>query len=318
MIAVVSTKENKKLNINLTKYLESNDLQTWNFWKDTSGLSPKDAYRQYLKDFSVIVFIITKDAINDNFILSLYRQAFEQDKDIILFLESRLDRNLPNWFFLENHDWVNAYEVSFDTAAGALKDLINEYQQSEQKAQKQDIAPNTTLQSNNKKTSGKQSLLIIIGIIIILGIVYLLINPPGNKSTSTKPVFDTRTNQTAEQMLIGTWGMKDYYDDIQRSGQDLIDFKKTVANLKKNFRMTFYPNHTFTRIGFAPQQERGYWKLDEQNHYLIISDIKKTGEDRLKILTLNENQLIFEIATYPTPQKVSVVRITLYKLHNNQ
>ena len=316
MIAIISTKENKKNNISIAKHLENKGIETWNFWKDTSGLSPKEAYQQHLEQFSALIFLINKDALTDSFILSLYRQAFEQGKDIILFMQTRLDQSLPNWFFLENHDWINAYDVSFDTAVKALTDLVKEYLG--EKRVNVDRDTSITSRSEVKSKSNKQSILIIIGILILLGVLYVILNQSGSNSKGSEKIIPTGKKPNPEQMLIGTWGLKDYYDDIQRSGKDLIDFQQAIANLKKNFRMTFYPDHTFMRVGFAPQVEKGYWSLDEQNNYLIISDLKKTGEDRLKILTLTENELIFEISSYISPQKVSVVRITLYKLPQKQ
>ncbi len=315
MVGIISTKEHKKSNINLTKTLENAGINTWNFWKDTTGKNPKEAFAQNLGKFKALVFIITKDSLKDSFLISLYRKAFDQGIDIILFLQTKLDNNLPNWFFLENHDWINAYDVSFDTAASALSDLLKEYLND--KGQDVKDTKSTEKQDQKAKKSSRQGVLILIGVIIILGIIYLLINQPGSKSESTKSIIPATRKANPEQMLIGTWGMKDYYDDIQRSGQDLIQYQQAIATLKKNFRMTFYPNHTFTRVGFAPKPEKGFWQLDAQNNYLIITDEKKTGEDRLKILTLTENELIFEISSYITPQKLSVVRITLYKLAPN-
>ncbi len=316
MIAIISTKENKKNNISIAKHLENKGIETWNFWKDTSGLSPKEAYRQNLAQFTALIFLINKDALTDSFILSLYKQAFDQGKDIILVMQTRLDTSLPNWFFLENHDWINAYDVSFDTAVNALTDLVKEYQ-GEKRVNLEKSASNAR-QTAAQTKSRKQSLLIIIGVLIILGVLYVILNQSSNSSNRDKKIIPTGKKLNPEQMLIGTWALKDYYDDIQRTGKDLIDFQNAIANLKKNFRMTFYPDHTFKRVGFAPQVEKGYWSLDEQNNYLIISDLKKTGEDRLKILTLTENELIFEISSYISPQKVSVVRITLYKLPQKQ
>ncbi len=308
MIALVSTKDNKKTAKNITSELEKNNFQVWNYWRDAPGENPKEYFKNHLEEFSAIVFILNKEAITDSLIIKLYQIAYSQQKEIILYLQTKLDHNLPNWFFLENHDWINAYDVSAETAIQGLTELLQEITEATNQPK---IAPAFKKEERVSKISKNKSVLIGVGIIAIAVIILIIMLRP-NKETLPTPGITNEKNP--EQLLIGTWGLTDYKDNIPRNAQDLKAYQQAINNLKKNFRFIFYPNHTFERIGFAPQPEKGYWRLDKQNMYIYISDFKRTGEDRLKILTLNENQLIFEIATRIAPNQVSVVKFTLYKI----
>jgi len=315
MVALISTKENKKDNIKLTKYLEKKNFETWNFWKDTSGLNSLEAFKKHLNNFSIIVFIITKQSIQNKLIISLYKLAFEKNKEIILFVQSKLDFNLPNWFFLENHNWINAYEVSFDTSAQGLLDLLSEYSENK-------ISTTEGIEQIKNKEKNKKSLYIILGIFIIIAVIYFLYqqNNQDNrttKNTSIEKIITKSKGKKYEELIIGTWRLKNYYDDIKRNSQELIQYQQTIESLKQTFVMTFYDNNTFIRKGFTPQEERGFWRVDEQNNYLYITDLNKTGEDRLKILTLTKDEFIFEIPVYTTSQQINIVRLSLYKVSQN-
>ncbi len=310
MIALVTTKDNKKTAKNITSELEKKNFQVWNYWRDAPGENPKEYFKNHINEFSAIVFILNKEAITDSLIVKLYQIAYNNQKEIILYLQTKLDHNLPNWFFLENHDWINAYEVSAETATKGLTELLKEILEENNNSkiihsQKQEETAASTISKN-------KSILIGLGIIAIAVILLVIILSPNKESAI--PIPNITNEKNPEQLLIGTWGLADYKDNIPRTPQDIQEFQQAINNLKRNFRFIFYPDHTFERLGFAPQPEKGRWRLDKQNMFLYISDFSKTGEDRLQILTLNENQLIFEIATRISPNQVSVVRFTLYKI----
>ena len=324
MIAIISDKQDKVLSRKLASYLESQNYSVWELWRDRGNTDPSLAIKNILDSCSLAIFIMNKTSFDNALIFNAYKSFFRASKPIILFLNAEIEESLANWYFLETHDYVKAYDTSFDKATQSLTVLLEDY------------LKNTSEHIENKaaeaKTANKQQksrLYAVLAVLVVLIVGYFLIknsdkqaNPGQQKQTqtvTTLPPFSPNKIQNslpqyAEQDIIGTWKLVDYRDNIPRSGKDLADFNQVVNNLKKSFLLIFNDNHTFVRQGFTPKAETGYWHLDKQTHTLYLTQTKNGQGDGLKILTLNKNQFIFEVASYEKQYGTVIVRFTLQKV----
>ncbi len=319
MVAVLSSKENKSSERRLTDYLKKQGLDVWSSWTDTQAGDAPGQFEQMLEQFDVIVLLLSPKDLTNNRIRKFYATAYDRQKPIVLFLTGKFDDNLTTWFFLENHDYVNGFDVSFDKAAQALKELIDEILAEQKDETQQTKSTQAATEPKSRKTW------LYVAAIAVLAVIAILVFKPNKTQTPEQQTITQDTVRTLplqikssnpEDLLVGTWRLVDYSDNIPRQGQDLQQFLAVVNDLKKNFELTFYPDHTFLRKGFSPGGDKGYWSFDKQKNVIILSTVQNQPGDQLKILTLNQKQLIFEVANYDPQQGTIVVRFTLERAQN--
>ncbi len=320
MVAVISDKRQKTTARQIAKYLEQNSHKVWELWRNKENSDPFEAIKNKAQEFSTIVLVFDQNDFFDNFIFKTYQLLFNQQKTIVLFLTSKIEQKLPYWFFLENHDYVNGFETSTGRALEALNKLILEIE-----SQLSDIPQNIETSPQPQQNSTRKNLTWLYVTIAVLAIIigFLFLKHKNQQNPTNYQKINDLPKQTynqskipsnPDQTLTGTWQLTGYKDNIPRQGQDLADFNQQINKLKQNFRLTFNPNHTFVRTGFSPQPETGYWRIDNQTNTIILSKTPNGSGDRLKILTLTENQLIFEVASSDPQLGTIVVKFTLQKV----
>ncbi len=316
MIGLISIKEDKSIDKKLTNFLENNSFKIWNKWRD-STTSPFEEFKDRANEMEAVIFIISNNSLVNPQFKKYFAFALENNLNIVLFITSKIDtNNLPNWFFLEQNDYVNSYEVNFNVAAEALKSLINEII-TESKSTPANTEQHAALQTNNTKSQVNKWLIAVI-VILALALIFFLVKRPsdiaGQGGIQVQPASGQSTGANiSEDLLLGSWTLVDYKDNIPRTGQDLQAFNNEINRLKKEFLLTFNANHTFVRRGFAPQPETGTWSLDKQTKTLILTPLNQSNGDKLKILTLTANTLIFEVASPDPALGTIIVRFTLQK-----
>ena len=320
MVAIISDKRQKTTARQIAKFLEQNSHKVWELWRNKENLDPFEAIKSSVKQFSTIVLVFDQNDFYDDFIFKTYQLLFNHQKTIVLFLTSKIEQKLPYWFFLENHDYVNAFETSTDRALEALNNLIIELETQDNQSQK----PVETSIPLHKESQKKNLTWLYVTLAVLAVIAVLLIFKQKHVQNSTnyqkvnnlpaQTYNQPQISSNPDKTLIGTWQLIDYKDNIPRQGQDLAAFNQQINKLKQNFRLTFNPNHTFVRIGFSAQPETGYWRIDNQTHTIILSKTPDGSGDRLKILTLTENQLIFEVASSDPQLGTIIVKFTLQKV----
>ncbi len=320
MIAIISDKRNKTTAHQIAKFLEQNSHKVWELWRNKENIEPFEAIKNNVNDFGLIVLVFGQDDFFNEFIFKTYQFLFNKEKQIALYLTSKIEQKLPFWYFLETHDYINGFETSTDKALAALNNLILELKTSENDDSQIAKSIETSQQSGQKKNL--TWLYAAIALIVVLIGIYAFTHKKQHNSTNNAKINNLPAQNynlqniaiNPEQALIGTWQLVDYKDNIPRQGKDLAAFTQQIQQLKQKFRLTFNPNHTFVRQGFSPQPETGYWRIDNQTHTIILSKAPNESGDRLKILTLTENQLIFEVASTDPQLGTIIVKFTLQKI----
>ncbi len=324
MVAIVSDKQDRTLSRKLASFLENQGYKVFELWRDRGNDAPDTAVKNLVAKANLAIFITNKTSLNSKFIFNSYKSFFKAEKPIILFINSEIEESLINWYFLETHDYIKAYDTTFEKAAQSLTVLLDELSKDTGEPQKN--SPVSDKQTKSKSHNTK--LLAVLAAIIIVGGYFLIKN--NNNTVNTRgsqqqtPIITTLPaispnkpsntfSQNPDEDLIGTWKLVDYQDNIPRAGKALAEFNQIVNNLKKSFLLVFNADHTFIRKGFTPKTETGYWKIDKQTHTLYMTQTKDGQGDGLKILTLNKNQLIFEVASYEKQYGTVIVRFTLQK-----
>ncbi len=343
MVAIISSKENKSVAKKLINTLENHDIKVWNNYRDVPETEKQlIEFEKNLKHFQIIVFILSQSDLHNQNLLEFYKRSVIAGKNIVLYCISAFTTSdIINWFFFQSHDWIDAYNTTFEQSSQALIDLINEliHEKPVQLSQPETSQNQNSEQPQKNKSISKNTQLIIGAIILIIAVIIGLkiafspsnstkqnlnqiTSQPANSQPQKLPSINTTKytpnspNQNlsvAEKMLIGIWRMTDYNDHIPRNKQQQQQFEKQIQALKRNFALIFYPNHTFRRFGFSPKPEFGYWSLDIQNHAIYLYTANRKGKDKLKILTLSPNKLIFEVASYIDSTHVSIIQISLKK-----
>jgi len=320
MIILEYTKDDKNLVKRLASALEKKGLECWYYSRDAQGEEKDKAFANALDKADAIVFVFSFGKDKDEYLIKRYKKVFDTDKPIVFFITDKPYTSLSKWHFLNTVDWVNAYDVSFETSSEALFSLLSGVETGTESVDKEDK------KQTDKKT--KNTLTAVIAVVLVALAAYFMFRPDNSVSNDNtgaspavteQPATSALSNTTAgedkitEANLIGTWRLVDYKDDIPRSPEEQAQFVKTIEQLKKTFSFTFYKDHTFVRYGFNPAGDKGYWTLDPQNKALYISDTQGTGKDKLKIIKLTKDEFIFEVVSHLDNQNITIVRFHLKK-----
>ena len=313
MILISYTNDSKKTAIKLTNKLESFGHKCWIEPRDVAANTNKRrSIHEAIKEAELMILIFSANSDKADDTIQQYDWAFDEELPIIPFVVSDVNISVSMQHFLNTHDWINAYDTPFDTAAEDLLDYLEGAPEQEEQEEPENIErPVRRRPPPPKKTADKsqQQKYIIIGVVVVFVLILFGIL----FSDNIKSIFgsSTKTN-TTEEKIIGTWRLIDYQDNLKREGKDLVDLPKQVENLRRNFLMVFKEDKTFERNGFVPRTEFGEWKIDEKKMVLYIIPLNEKGEDALAIQELNENTMILVIAS-KTDKGQIITKLTLQR-----
>ncbi len=128
---------------------------------------------------------------------------------------------------------------------------------------------------------------------------------------SNKEIY---TSNNMNIKLLGSWGLSDYEDNIERNEEEIIDFENQIVTIKQNFALTFYRNLSFERKGFSINPEYGNWKIYKEDDELILElvPIGYPNGDKLIINELTDSKLILSITTI-NGEDESITKLILFK-----
>jgi hypothetical protein len=168
---------------------------------------------------------------------------------------------------------------------------------------------------NKQDFSIQKSHLYILISILSLIIIYLLFI---KEDKSSSLISDNQLTQTGKQtevpefvkseikedekILIGAWKMTDYEDSRAMSPEERKITEQNVEQMKKQVLLTFNSNRSFTRAGFTPNLEKGFWEYDNKKHKIYLTPEKVNKKEEINILSLTEKEMIF-VVTELVPDK---------------
>jgi len=269
------------------------------------------------ENVEALILVFSKKTNFSESIIKQYNFALENQIPIIPFFITKPEKTLFSSFFLNSHDWINAYDTSTSKASEDLVILLDEIFNTESNNLPVNTNKTDSKNSRNSKTTNQKSnqkyYIIAIVVIFIVIIGYLIKqNFSGVKEnvTNTEQVIPIKNN--SEKDIIGDWKLAKYEDNVPRAGNDLIEFQKTIMTLKSNFLLKFKEDGTFEKYGFAVP-ESGEWQYDPQNKIIYMWPPNSNGKDILKVEKLTQDTLIFSIASKVDSLNVISTRFTLFK-----
>lgn len=260
-------------------------------WIDSRNIEPgkekREATDEAIKNASLLIIIYSSFAEKTEEIIEQYDVAFENDIPIIPFVVNDIDITLATQHFFNTHDWINAFDTTFDEAVENLIDLIENDEdtviEKTQKKQKQTTKTNITQQQKNV-------LIGVASVIILIIVGFVLFSSEENSA-----VVDS--DKSIDELIVGTWKLEDYNDNLIRNAQEISELQQSIAGLKQQFSLVFNKNKTFERSGFQPQTEKGFWEIDKQKSLLMLSaEDNPDAKDFLQIAEISEEKLILIVA----------------------
>lgn len=293
MIHIIHGKEEKKIALHISQFIQTRGFKT------TIDLVTE----QNIDQVEAVVIIFSQKANTDQKIINQYDYIFENNISIIPFVISDLEMSVSMQHFLNTHDWINGFDISTREAIADLAVLLNEVINGVSETPQ--VAPQKTIVKKDDHENKNQTK-IIIGIIVFFAVILLFFIFGGNKKTILP-------NSKTDNLIIGSWKLDKYEDNMPRSVSDQADFINSVAALKQNFLLVFNENQTFEKYGFS-QTETGSWQLDLQNMVLYMwPPGSEDYKDVLKIEKLTQDTLIMTIATQIDSLTLINTKFTLYK-----
>ncbi len=293
MIHIIHEKEDKKIAIQISQFLQSKG-----FTATLNDITSENSNSE------VAVLIFSQKNNRSEKIISKYDYVFENDVPLIPFIISDVELSVSMQHFLNTHDWINAFDVSSKEAINDLSVLVTELVSPDKKNVPKKVTKNTNDNSEDKKDSKQKAMIIGVIAIFALILMYFIFGGKNNViSNSSNP----------DNLIAGSWKLADYQDNMPRNPSDYADFVNSIGALKQNFLLIFNDDYTFEKYGFSAI-EKGNWQFDKQNMVLYMwppgSDQQK---DMLKIEKLTQDSLIMTIATQIDSLTLINTKFTLYK-----
>lgn len=297
MISIIFEKEDKKLAVQISKKFQSKGKKTL--------LNEFSENIDETENIDTAILIFSESSNVSENIIKSYNSAFDKQLVIVPFIISKIAFSVSMKHFLNTHDWINAYNSTTKEAIDDLMILLYELDNNSDDTNK--IA-NTVSQKIKSTTKNKNQTYAILGVaavfIVILG--YLIF---GNKNNN--PLNNNQA--TSQELIVGSWRMADYQDNMQRSQEEYVEFIKNISTLKLNFLLKFSEDGSFEKYGFQ-NPERGNWQIDIQNMKLYMWPNNSQGQkDMLQIEKLTADTLIMSIATQIDSLTLINTKFILYK-----
>jgi len=293
MVHIIYEKEDKKLAIQISDFLQKRNFTT----------SINTVTKENISQVRAVVLILNQKSNTSEKIITQYDYIFENDVPMLPFVVSDVEMSVSMQHFLNSHDWIYAYDVSKKISINDLALLLNEVLNNNS-SKPEAIDKNTKKTVKNLKKDNQTK--ILIGVVAIFAIILLFFIFGGKNN----PI---NSNSKPDNLIVGSWKLDKYEDNMPRSITDQADFINSIAGLKGRFLLTFNDDFTFEKLGFS-QTETGNWQLDPQNMLLYmwppgLNDQK----DMLKIEKLTQDTLIMIISTQIDSLTLINTKFTLYK-----
>ncbi|MBN2893823.1 MAG: toll/interleukin-1 receptor domain-containing protein [Bacteroidales bacterium] len=303
MISIIYEKEDKKLAIRISQSLENKGFKcTLDKLSSLEVQNPKN-----IGDIELAILIFSQKSNHSESIMSEYDFIFDNDITFVPFVITDVELSVTMQHFLNSHDWINAFDVNSSDAINDLGILVNELINGENASPPPTKQKTEKFKSKTEKTGNKNQTYAIIAVsaIFLVILAYFIFGGKGNNSLSG--------NDTPDNIIVGTWKLAEYQDNLPRNPNEYADFINSISVLKQNFALTLNADNTFEKLGFA-QPEYGNWQLDPQNMVLYMWPPDSDGvKDKLKIETLSNDSLVMAIATQIDSVNQIITRFSLYK-----
>ena len=324
-VFVCHAKDDKSITKKLVSKLESSGIKCYVASRDKAA----GTVDELISKSNIFILMLSKNAQKSDEVIEQLKSAVEHNCQIIPFKTGSIENNMTMQYFLHSLEWVDSYGDGFDEAYDVLLEIMEEI--SEGKIVKK--APKKISSKNEQEFSLQKSHLYIIIVVLSLVIIYLLFFNNDNKSTEqningqnsinqTQTIIDppdfVNTDLTVDEKIIeGAWKMTDYEDSRSMSAEERKITEQNVEALKQNVLLTFNSDRVFTRAGFTPDIQKGYWEYDSKKRKIYLTPENVNQKEEINIINLTDKEMTFvvtELVQEPTGKTESVTtKITFSK-----
>jgi len=321
-IFVSNSKEDKSLSKKLVSKLESEGYSCFVLPRDeTSGKSD-----DLISKSTIFILILSESAENSKQVTEQLKSAVNHNCNIIPFKAGKIDDNLGMQYMLQELEWVDAYGDGFDEAYDILLEIIEEISDGKK------VKPIKKGSSDNDGFELKKNHLYGIIVFLSLALIYFAFI---NNSESENALSDQSINNTVqinkteipdvvneklkpeEQKIVGSWKMTGYEDSRNMTSEERRLTEQNIEQMKQRVLLTYNPDRSFVRIGFAPQAQKGYWEYDATKKKIYLIPEGSNKKEEINIINLTDKEMTFvvteSVETSPGKQEIVTTKLTFEK-----
>lgn len=319
-IFVSNSKDDKSLSKKLVSKLESIGYSCFVIPRDEKSGKSDDL----IADSRIFILILSESAENSKQVSEQLKSAVEHQCIIIPFKAGETNNSLGMQYMLNELEWVDAYGDGFDEAYDVLLEIIDEITQGKKtKPVKKIIAD-----SKNDNFEIKKSHLYGIIAILVVALIYFVFFSESNvgdiKQNNTIQTNNTvipdvvnKELQTEEKKIVGSWKMTDYEDSRNMTQEERRLTDQNIEQMKQRVLLTFNADRSFSRAGFTPQVQKGYWEYDINKKKIYLTPENTNQKEEINIIDLTDNKMTFvvteSVETSPGKKEIVTTKLTFRK-----
>ena len=301
-IFISCSKEDKKFSKKLVSKLESAGYSCYVLPRDAgSGNAEK-----LINKSRILILILSGSAENSKEISEQLKTAAEKRLHIIPFKAGKVRETLGMKYMLSELEWVDAYGDGFDEAYEVLLEILEEITEGKKIKPVKKSSP-ATESFEIKKTH-------LYGVIAFLfaGLIYFAFLkddaglPDKNNFGQNNQTVITKNNNVIpdivnkelkpeEQKITGSWKMTGYEDSRQMSPEERRQTEQSIEQMKDRVLLTFNADRSFSRAGFTPDVQNGYWEYDTEKKKIYLIPEGTNKKEEINIINLTDREMTFVV-----------------------
>lgn len=319
-IFVSNSKDDKSLSKKLVSKLESVGYSCFVIPRDEKSGKSDDL----IAGSRIFILILSGSAENSKQVAEQLKSAVEHQCNIIPFKAGKTNNSLGMQYMLNELEWVDAYGDGFDEAYDVLLEIIDEITQGKKTKPVKKVIPD----SDNENFEIKKSHLYGIIAILVFALIYFAFFNESNVG-DIKQNNTIQTNNTVipdvvnkelkpeEKKIVGSWKMTDYEDSRNMTQEERRLTDKNIEQMKQRVLLTFNSDRSFSRAGFTPQVQKGYWEYDINKKKIYLTPENTNQKEEINIIDLTDNKMTFvvteSVETSPGKKEIVTTKLTFRK-----
>ncbi len=321
-IFVASSKDDKNLSKKLVSKLEAEGYACYVLPRDNSA----GTYDELISDSRICVLILSEASQKSEEIKTQLKTALENDLVIIPFKSGKIKDTLGMQFLLHELEWTDAYEDGFDEAFEILKEILEEVTEGKKTKPVKKVKP---VSENENFELKKTHLYWIIGVLVVALIYFAFFNhSDGLQNNQSTDQVNTQSEKIVnevvgkdlkpeEQKIVGSWKMTEYEDSRTMSPEERRQTEQSVEQMKARVLLTFNADRSFSRVGFTPQVQKGYWEYDAVKKKIYLVPENGDHKESINIINLTDKEMTFvvteQVESSPGNKEIVTTKLTFQK-----
>ncbi len=300
-IFISCSKEDKNFSKKLVSKLESVGYLCY--------VLPRDAgsgdVEKLISKSRIFILILSDSAENSKEVSEQLKTAVEKGLHIIPFKAGKVRETLGIDYMLSELEWVDAYGDGFDEAYEVLLEILEEITEGKK------MKPVKKNNPENESFEIKKTHLYGVIAFLFAGLIYFIFikdntslpnnnNFEHNNQTITKnnnviPDIVNKKLKPEEKKITGSWKMTGYEDSRQMSPEERRQTEQSIEQMKARVLLTFNADRSFSRAGFTPDVQNGYWEYDTEKKKIYLIPEGTNKKEEINIINLTDREMTFVV-----------------------